>query len=782
MTKHVQMLPEHRHAVPRKRTDEADAAFDQAQPLDPRAILQTAALAPQSLRPADILRLQQTLGNRAVELLLNGLVSSPPVIQAKLTVNAPGDEYEREADRMAEQVMRMPAVPRAVLDEEEHENAKPEVMTKPQPSPAAGGAFAVRKAFERPLPSALREEFETKPEVMTKPQPSPAAGGALRKAFERPLPSALREEFETKPEVMTGPQPSPEAGGAFVVRKAFERQLNAAREQGQPLPPALREDFETKFGADFSRVRVHADALADQLNQSIQAKAFTTGQDVFFRRGAYEPGSTSGQRLIAHELTHVAQQGRATSAGRYAGGAAGVVQRAKITYNNNQTSVQNLADLEASLKKLPASKDKYENAWLELIEIAGPMAANRDDWWSTAAAWCEVETNELKSSSKYSAGMLKKIISSWGEEEKKRRGPKAENVDSVEVEVEAEEEAEAEAEAEAEVEVEVEVEVEESTPSSSLSSFSLSSSLSSSSLSSSSSSSSEQQTEKWAQVTKAAAAHEGEAKKAEEVSSPYVTLGVEASQVLPIDSKDPPKTLPEEMHKPAGVLLKWIFCEAFIRLTDKAKTDEIIVALLNYLKGLSEQEKRKVTLQIYGGWLTRGESKAGLIIIDITDRLLGKLTETDCEQIIELTARTFIHEAAHDWQRRKYQNISYPWEKESGRRYGESQLPKDWPGEMKRAWVEFENAKKLGEWPLSKKLEEKPPSAKEVEQLGDVFTALTTEEYYDTKSRKDLRGREFVSHLTELVYLWGQDRFEDLLPYCSSMLNTVIKGQKLKEQ
>ena len=191
----------------------------------------------------------QTLGNRAVEFLLNGLVSSPPMIQAKLTVNAPGDEYEREADRMAEQVMRMPAVPRAVLDEEEHENAKPEVMTGPQPSPEAGGAFAVRKAFERPLPSALREEFETKPEVMT------------------------------------GPQPSPEAGGAFAVRKAFERQLNAARGQGLPLPPALREDFETKFGADFSRVRVHADAQSDQLNRSIEAQAFTTGQDVFFRRG-----------------------------------------------------------------------------------------------------------------------------------------------------------------------------------------------------------------------------------------------------------------------------------------------------------------------------------------------------------------------------------------------------------------------------------------------------------------------------------------------------------------
>jgi guanyl-specific ribonuclease Sa len=62
------------------------------------------------------------------------------------------------------------------------------------------------------------------------------------------------------------------------------------------------------MGADFSGVKVHTDAQSDQLNKSIQAKAFTTGQDVFFRQGAYEPSSRGGQELIAHELTHVVQQ------------------------------------------------------------------------------------------------------------------------------------------------------------------------------------------------------------------------------------------------------------------------------------------------------------------------------------------------------------------------------------------------------------------------------------------------------------------------------------------
>ncbi len=63
------------------------------------------------------------------------------------------------------------------------------------------------------------------------------------------------------------------------------------------------------MGSDFSRVKVHTDQTADTLNRSIQARAFTTGNDVFFRQGEYNPQSRGGQELIAHELTHVVQQG-----------------------------------------------------------------------------------------------------------------------------------------------------------------------------------------------------------------------------------------------------------------------------------------------------------------------------------------------------------------------------------------------------------------------------------------------------------------------------------------
>jgi hypothetical protein len=69
--------------------------------------------------------------------------------------------------------------------------------------------------------------------------------------------------------------------------------------------------MEPVFGADFSQVRVHTDTQANTLNRTLSARAFTTGRDIFFRQGEYRPGSSTGQELIAHELTHVVQQGGA---------------------------------------------------------------------------------------------------------------------------------------------------------------------------------------------------------------------------------------------------------------------------------------------------------------------------------------------------------------------------------------------------------------------------------------------------------------------------------------
>ncbi len=84
--------------------------------------------------------------------------------------------------------------------------------------------------------------------------------------------------------------------------------LQQARGGGQPLPASLRLSMERALGADFGGVRLHTGARSDQLNRSLQAAAFTSGQDIFFRRDAYSPSSQRGTALLAHELTHVVQQ------------------------------------------------------------------------------------------------------------------------------------------------------------------------------------------------------------------------------------------------------------------------------------------------------------------------------------------------------------------------------------------------------------------------------------------------------------------------------------------
>ena len=80
---------------------------------------------------------------------------------------------------------------------------------------------------------------------------------------------------------------------------------------GQPLAAATRAFMEPRFGRDFSGVRVHIDAQAAESAQAVGARAYTVGQDIAFARDQYQPYTVAGAELLAHELTHVVQQGGA---------------------------------------------------------------------------------------------------------------------------------------------------------------------------------------------------------------------------------------------------------------------------------------------------------------------------------------------------------------------------------------------------------------------------------------------------------------------------------------
>src|SRR5258708_33569396 len=82
----------------------------------------------------------------------------------------------------------------------------------------------------------------------------------------------------------------------------------ALRASGQSLDAHTREYMEGRFGHDFGHVRIHTDAGAADSARSVDALAYTVGQDVVFASGQYAPNTATGRRLLAHELTHVLQQ------------------------------------------------------------------------------------------------------------------------------------------------------------------------------------------------------------------------------------------------------------------------------------------------------------------------------------------------------------------------------------------------------------------------------------------------------------------------------------------
>lgn len=111
-----------------------------------------------------------------------------------------------------------------------------------------------------------------------------------------------RKPIQTKREISQDAKTAPSAG--LAVREAVR--------EGSRLPNDVRAYFEPRFGYDFSRVRVHTDAGAADGARTVGARAYTIGRDIVFGAGEYAPASVKGKQLLAHELTHVAQQSCAT--------------------------------------------------------------------------------------------------------------------------------------------------------------------------------------------------------------------------------------------------------------------------------------------------------------------------------------------------------------------------------------------------------------------------------------------------------------------------------------
>ena len=98
------------------------------------------------------------------------------------------------------------------------------------------------------------------------------------------------------------------SSSGIAVSQQMESQLSQLQGGGRPMPQGLLNMMESGFGQDFGQVRIHTGAEATDMSSSIGARAFTLGNDIYFNRGQFSPETTEGQRLVAHELTHVAQR------------------------------------------------------------------------------------------------------------------------------------------------------------------------------------------------------------------------------------------------------------------------------------------------------------------------------------------------------------------------------------------------------------------------------------------------------------------------------------------
>ena len=231
------------------------------------AALQLAVEEPQAARPETALQIQQRYGNDAVSSL----------VQPKLMVGPAGDQYEQEADRVAEQLMSSPNMeghPPALQRQQEEEGYLSTTQVQRQPE---------------------EEEYLSTTQVQRQEEEEYLSTAQVRR----------QEEDEL---IQGSPLAQRRVEGGFEAGSKLESQLAGRKGGGSSLPRDFRAFVEPRFGVDFGGVRVHTDREAVRMSQDLSAQAFTHGQDIYFGAGRYDPGSEAGQRLLAHELTHVVQQ------------------------------------------------------------------------------------------------------------------------------------------------------------------------------------------------------------------------------------------------------------------------------------------------------------------------------------------------------------------------------------------------------------------------------------------------------------------------------------------
>lgn len=286
----------------------------------------------------------------------------PAYMQTKMSVSKPGDAQEKQADRVAEQVSRAP-------------------------KPKEGEQKAVNRASLEPAitPAKKDDKLSPKPvEAARAIQPNqakPEEKSAARKASPAPQEQKLAREIKSeKPEQslnraqQEAPSPGQDAMAGQAVTPDVEARIEQRKGGGAPLSESVKADMENQIGHGFGAVNIHTDAEAADLCTQMNARAFTVGNDVYFAPGEYAPESSSGRELLAHELTHVVQQGGQVSPKLMrANGSSSTTQPPAQTPSTNKSTDPNKYDGDEGVFDKTSTPYSLELKGLDLPSIKKPF-------------------------------------------------------------------------------------------------------------------------------------------------------------------------------------------------------------------------------------------------------------------------------------------------------------------------------------------------------------------------------------------------------------------------
>jgi hypothetical protein len=247
--------------------------------------------------------------------------SQSPHIQPKLEVGAKDDPQEKEADAVAESVMRMSESSGAAGDstavktQQESPVARllrrhsgtpgPQIIHRYADAPKAPSIQRAPAALQGPASPFIRKKEDE--EVMRDHDPAEEEK-VMKMDDEEGVQKKEEEESVMKKDDEENVMKMDDGGKGGTAPAAVEQGIQSSKGQGNPLPQNVQQDIGPKMGADLSDVRVHTGSNAHEMSTAINAKAFTHGQDVYFKNGNYDTSSSSGKSLLTHELAHTQQQ------------------------------------------------------------------------------------------------------------------------------------------------------------------------------------------------------------------------------------------------------------------------------------------------------------------------------------------------------------------------------------------------------------------------------------------------------------------------------------------